>query len=217
MDWNDINRRLDDLGRDMSEAMQEMVERCAEYDQLVQPDPVQRCLVVRGPRLTPDQVTEIKEMLPPQVPVRFFEGMKLSTITGVTELLQEKSPHMILQVFQTVTPAGISCLNIQVTGTPLDDDIWDTIRDILKEDSYVDIWTCYMNERAVVENERVHGEGPVPSDVPEPRPIQTETGAGRDKVINDDDVVDLKIALGKTKTVEEAMDELFGGKDKDDS
>jgi hypothetical protein len=216
MDWNDLNSKFDGLMDEVQEAIKEMIERCAEYDQIVQPDPVSRCLVVRGPRLEPDQVAEIKELLPPNVPVQFFEGMKASTIQNVTNVLQKASPHDILQIMQTVSPEGASTLSIVVTGTPLDDAIWDTVRNILEQDSYVDMWYIQMNERVIVNNEPLRGEET--AEEPKSRPAsKPQTGrtvqTGRNKSIDKDDVVDLKIALGKTKTVEEAMNELFGGSD----
>lgn len=208
MDWDKFNEQLGGLLSQAQEAIQTFMERCAELDQVVQPElrGLTGIFTVSGPRLTDEQVSELMDMMPSMIKVQFMESVKRSTLERISRVLQEASPFLIVQMALLVNAEESRAdLRLACAGTPPEDEsVWDTVKDILEDDPFVRTWSCQMNEKILWKSAPLHGES------------QTEAPkTNREKVISDDDVIDLKAALGKSQTVEEFMEQMFGPKDED--
>lgn len=205
MDWDKFNEQLGGLLNQAQEAIQTFMERCAELDQVVKPElrGLTGIFTVSGPRLTDEQVAELMDMVPSMVKVQFLESVKRSTLERISETLSHASPFLIVQMALLVNAEeNRADLRLACAGTPPEDEtVWDTVKDILEDDPFVRSWSCQMNEKVLWESAPLHGE--------------TQTKAARDTAISDDDVIDLKAALGKSQSVEEFMEQMFGSKDED--
>lgn len=208
MDWDNFDEQLGGLLNQAQEAMDTFVKRCNELDQLVQPQIIEHrpMMLVSGPRLTDEQVNELLEMVPRKlIKIQFTESVRRSTLEGISDKLKQASPYLITQIGLIMKEEADGAeLKIHCVGTPPEgESVWRDIGELLKNDSFIDSWSCQVNEKVLWEDAPVEDVTPATSSRP-----QTDRPA-----INDDDVIDLKAALGKSQTVEEFMDQMFGEKD----
>lgn len=217
---NDFDRFFQGMLEAAAKVMKPFLETMQEHDLLLQPHPQQPAFVAIGPRLTDEEQTELRETLtgtPLQgIPIYFVLGPKKSTLDGIMSTLNEASQYHQSRIGMVPPEGGDQPeeLRIDLLGKEPVDETWSKIHGILAKDSFIKRWSVRVNgdikfESSEIQHETSNKASKTVIEPKSPKPL-------REKVIQDDDITDVKISLGKANTVEDFIQEMFPGGDENE-
>lgn len=200
---------FDALMKAAAEAMKPFLEKVHEHDLFLRPHPQQRALIAIGPKLTDEEQKELIDLLNQSsiqgTSLYYAIGPRKSTMDDVTEVINKHSGFHQSVIGMTPPEDGQipEEFQIEIMGKEPDEATWTEIHDILAKDDFIKRWTVRVNGDVMFEKAPIQHK---PRPVIEPKTQSLQ----REKVIQKDDVTDVKITLGKANTVEDVIEGLFG-------
>jgi hypothetical protein len=137
---------------------------------------------------------QIAELVPSNFKCKFFESLKGSTVSQLALMLRSTGGFASCSV-------GDHDVHIKIEGTQvreLDDPYWIEIQDLIKQDGYAQTLEILINDKKIVYNAKIE------QIIKENQTRTTE--------ISRDDLTNLQITLGTSKTVEDFLRSLEGKK-----
>jgi hypothetical protein len=169
---------------------QKFNEACKKHNVEGLKHPDGSMLIICPKKLGKRAQKSIEGTLPEDMPCVFIEGPKPSTDGAMRDVAKK----FVMMGSVQASPCDRK-IHITVMGQTVDDPEWSLVDDILMKDGYYDEWTISLNNQEVYSKTR--------KSIETLQSIALDKSRDRDRVLTDDDILNVQILLSTVETVDD--------------